>query len=315
VDPAGNAYVTGTFGGQANFGPYTVNPGNANGFVAKLDPGGNFLWVDGIGTTVGGDRGVSPAAIAVDAAGNAYVAGDYCGTIDFNPGPGTVTLSSANRRGGFPSTDAFVWKLTASGGFGWAKSMGGDGWDGAKAIALDAAGGVYVAGTYGPLGWRNTDSNGNNDYDPGNGKLKLPLFGGSDVFVEKFNANGSMVWTKAVGGAGADAAAGIAVDGLGRVVVTGTFSGSADFNPGSATHTLSSQGGTDGFVLALDAAGGFLAAAAFGGAGDDGATAVAIGSAGRIRATGYFAGSATFGPFDLTAAGGSDLFLVDLTLI
>ena len=46
----------------------------------------------------------------------------------------------------------------------------------------------------------------------------------------------------------------------------------------------------------------------------DGATAIAIGPGGSIRATGYFGGTATFGPFDLTSAGGTDLYLIDLTL-
>jgi hypothetical protein len=55
----------------------------------------------------------------VDSAGNVYTTGYFQGTVDFDPGAGTVNLSSAG------SDDIFVQKLDASGNLVWARGMGG----------------------------------------------------------------------------------------------------------------------------------------------------------------------------------------------
>ncbi len=92
VDANGNVYTTGYFNGTADFDP---GPERLilhllvleNIFISKLDASGNFVWAKKIGAASDDDEGFS---IAVDASGNVYVTGYFFGTVDFDPGPGTL---------------------------------------------------------------------------------------------------------------------------------------------------------------------------------------------------------------------------------
>ncbi len=76
IDGEGKAWVTGSFAGTATFGNHTLTANNNSIFVAKLDPDGNWLWAVNIG-------GTKPYYIALDGAGNAYVAADnYVAKLD-----------------------------------------------------------------------------------------------------------------------------------------------------------------------------------------------------------------------------------------
>jgi hypothetical protein len=80
-------------------------------FVSKLDTAGNFVWarsVGGNGPSVQTDRGTG---IAVDSSGDAYTAGFFTGTADFDPCSGTTQLVAAG------VSDVFVWKLNSAGIF------------------------------------------------------------------------------------------------------------------------------------------------------------------------------------------------------
>lgn len=99
VDPAGNAFLTGHFGGTASFGPYTVaTSAYRDIFSAKLDPVGNWLWV----AQAGGTEYDYGRGIAADQTGNAYLTGFFSGTASF----GTHTLTSSG------GADIFVAKLS-----------------------------------------------------------------------------------------------------------------------------------------------------------------------------------------------------------
>jgi Ca2+-binding RTX toxin-like protein len=106
------------------------------------------------------------------------------------------------------------------------------------------------------------------------------------------------------------------VDGSGNVYTTGHFSGTADFDPGAGTFDLTSAGGDDVFVSKLDADGNFVWADQLGGTSDDVGRGVAVDGSGNVYTTGYFSATADFDPgagtFDLTSAGGYDVFVSKL---
>ncbi|MCB0158575.1 MAG: DUF11 domain-containing protein, partial [Caldilineaceae bacterium] len=93
VDGAGNSYVTGHFAGTATFEATTLtSTGGDDVFVAKYDNAGTLVWV----AQDGGTGFVIGRSIAVDSAGNSYVAGDFFGTATFGAGESNeTTLTSA----------------------------------------------------------------------------------------------------------------------------------------------------------------------------------------------------------------------------
>jgi hypothetical protein len=228
-------YTTGWFEGTTDFdpGPGVFNlssAGRPDTFVSKLDSAGNFVWAKQMRGTAGGGSG-----IAVDGAGSVYTTGWFQGTTDFDPGPGTSNLSSAD------SADIFVSKLDRDGSLIWVKQMGGTSYDAGSGIAVDAAGNVYTTGYFG----------GTADFDPGPDTFNLSSAGGPDIFVSKLNSAGNSVWAKQMGGMNGDAGYGIAVDAAGNVYTTGLFISTADFDSGPGTFNLSSAGGPDIFVSKL----------------------------------------------------------------
>lgn len=106
TDAAGNVYAAGEFSETTNF--YTGLPGDTlkalggkDIFISKLSPAGSLLWLKGIGGT-DNDQG---HAITTDRSGNIYTTGYFKTTVDFDPGPGTTSLTAAG------SSDIFVHKM------------------------------------------------------------------------------------------------------------------------------------------------------------------------------------------------------------
>ena len=242
--------------------------------ITVTDPGsqtalGWALKVGGAGVNGGG-------AVATDAAGNVYMAGFFTGPVTF----GTTSLNG----------NAYAAKYTSSGSLVWAKALTGTfGTEGA-AMTVNAAGNVYFTG----------DFTGTVNFNPGSGTSNLSSANAESVFVLKLDTNGNFVWAKQFASTTGSEAHGIAVDGNGNVYVAGGFSGTVDFNPGSATYNLTSAGGLDAFVAKLDSSGNFVWADRFGGTGDDIAYGLAVDSA-NVYTTGYFNGTVDFNPGTGTA--------------
>src|SRR5262249_34214584 len=139
----------------------------------------------------------------------------------------------------------------------------------------------------------------------------------TDVFVWQLNAaTGAFTRAAKVGGTLADVGNAIAVTAK-NVYVTGSFNGTADFNPGSGVANLVSKGATDAFVLKLTAKAGCVWAKQLGGTKADAGTAIAVDASGNVYTTGSFAGVADFNPgggvSKLTSKGGNDVYVSKLS--
>jgi len=245
VDGAGDAYVAGA-GYSIDFpitsGAYqttnhAANSGS-NAFVTELNPAGTALvystYLGGTGSSVG-DNGDFANAIALDAAGNAYVTGDAFST-DFPVTPGA--FQSTNPAAASESSDAFVTKLNATGtALAYSTYLGGGGayaGNQGGAIAVDAAGNAYVAGRTTSAEFPVTPGAFQTTYPSSNG--------GGNAFVSKLNPAGTaLVYSTYLGGsggvvnvmatlayAGGDYAIGLAVASSGNVYLTGSTA-SANF--------------------------------------------------------------------------------------
>ncbi len=310
VDAAANVYVTGYFRGTATFpgGIISLSEGTAKTiFVVKLDVTGNTVWAKNMGGPY--DASISTdisEAIAVDAIGNVYTSGRFSGTADFDPGAAVFNLTASTYYYG-----VFISKLDASGNFVWAKQMpqgSSTATIESMAIKLDATGNVYNTGRF----------EGTVDFDPGAATFNLVASNFYfDIFVSKLDTDGNFVWAKKMGGSsGDDEAFGLTLDASGNVYTAGYFDLTADFDPGAATFNLTTSGGYDAFVSKLDNNGNFLWAVKMGGPNFDFAWSVAVDASQNVIATGDFSGTADFNPgaavFNLTSAGGTDMYIVKL---
>lgn len=96
TDAAGNVYITGLFQNTADFDPgpgvFNLTASSNDVYVAKLDADGNFGWAFKFSTGFS-NTGLS---IFVRSNGNIYTTGSFQGSGDFDPGPGSTALNSAN---------------------------------------------------------------------------------------------------------------------------------------------------------------------------------------------------------------------------
>ena len=298
VDTTGNVYTVGSFSGTRDFDPGAgtfdlTSAGGNDVFVSKLDSAGAFIWA----RQLGGTAGDAANGVVVDASGNVYIVGAFQGTADFDPGAGTLNLTSNG------SDDVFVTKLDVAGNSVWARALGGTSQDVGSGVGLDAAGHVYIAGRFA----------GTVDFDPGPGTFNLTSAGAHDAFVIKLDSAGNFVWAKQLGGTGNDQGLALAVDAAGSGHTVGFFSSTVDFDPGAGTFNLTATG-SDVFVSKLDGAGNFVWAGRMEG---DFPGGVRVDASGSVLTVGNFSGTGDFDPgpntFNLTSAGGpGDVFISKL---
>lgn len=254
------------------------------------------------------------AVQVMDSAGNMYLNGTFQQTVDFDPGAGVMSLASAG------GNDGFVAKYALDGTVQWARRFGGSATntnnryeDGVSSVAVDPAGQfVYATGVF----------SGSADFT-GDGlpDAKADKAGLNDVFLVKLNAaTGQTVWAKTLGSSYQDEANDVVTDGL-SVYVTGSFSGSADFDPGPNTVTLTPAGKgnqrpSDAFVWKLDAAGNYAAAWQLGGTSADAGKSLAL-DGNALYLQGIFTGTVDFDPGpgvqSRTSVGGTNNFFARYT--
>ncbi len=248
TDATGNVFITGQFTGIVDFDPgpgthvmTTPSVSDSHIFIQKLSPDGNFLWAKSMGAD---DISSDGRGIQVDEAGNVYSTGLFRGSVDFDPGSGTFLMESKDTGVDAPTT--YIQKLNAQGNFVWARSM----WTSeGNAISLDAAGNIYTTGAF----------QGTVDFDPGTGTYNLIQEGGTvNTYVQKLNPDGNFVWANSIKG-DESRGRGIVVDASQNLLITGSFSGTADFDPGAGVSNLS---GGPGFVQKLNTNGNFIFATA-----------------------------------------------------
>jgi Beta-propeller repeat/Abnormal spindle-like microcephaly-assoc'd, ASPM-SPD-2-Hydin len=298
VDSSGSAYVTGLTG-STNFP--TMNPlqaanggGNYDAFVTKINSSGSALVYS---TYLGGTESDKGFAIAVDSAGNAYVAG-FTASRDF---PTMNPLQPAN--GGL--SDAFVTEINSSGSaLVYSTYLGGSGYDQALGIAVDGSGNAYVTGTTLSTNF------------PTMNALQTKYGGNNDAFVAKLNSSGSaLVYSTYLGGGGEDYGYGIAVDNVGNAYVTGATD-SANFpteNPSQPTCVDS--GGScsgDAFVSKINPLGSALLYSTYlGGSGAELGSGIAVDDSGDGYVTGTTTSTdfPTINPLQPTYGGSYDAFV------
>jgi len=242
VDGDGNAYIAGgtsstNFPGVSGSSIQPALDGPGDAFVTKINAAGTAI----VYSTYLGGSGVDDGfGIAVDGAGNAYVAGSTASTTF--PGVNAGSIQPANGGG---SSDAFVTEINSAGtAIVYSTFLGGSLEDQAKGIAVDGAGDVYVTGQTASTTFPGVDGSA----------LQSANGGGShDAFVTKVNPAGTAIlYSTFLGGSGNDGGLGIAVDSAGSAYVTGNTDSTAfpGVNGGSL-QPATGGGSSDGFVTKI----------------------------------------------------------------
>ena len=243
-------------------------------FVSKLDPTGTNLVYS---TYIGGTGYDDGRAIAVDAAGNAYVTG-LTGSTDF-----PTTLGAYQTTFGGGNYDVFMSKLNAvATSLDYSTYLGGTGNDQGHSIAIDGSGNACVAGeTYSTnfpvtAGAFQTTPGGNGD---------------ADAFAARLNSTGTtLLYSTYLGGALYDAAFGVVVDNSGNTLVTGWTD---TRNPGGfpttpdAFHNTSGSFGYHAFLTKLNQTGMGLFSSLIGGNRTDFGFGISVDASSAAYLTGY----------------------------
>ena len=255
VDSSGDAYIVGhVFFGSipVTDGAYQTTPPTGNGynaFITKFNASGDGLVYSTYIGPIDGEYGNVQVGFAVDASGNAYLAGTTQDDTGFPTTAGAFQTKSSESAN-YPS--GFVTKLNASGSaLVWSTFLSGSGdnnggGDYALALALDPNDNVYVTGyTYSssfPI------TQGAYDYQ------FYPEFGqGEEMFVTALKSDGSgLIYSTFLGGSsGYDKGHGIAVDSGGNAYVTGTEV-SSDFPTTSGAFQPTAYGAGNIFVTKVN---------------------------------------------------------------
>lgn len=285
TDVDGNIYVCGQFWGAIDLGGGALtSAGMGDMFIAKFDVNGGHVWSRGFG----GPGNEFPAGMAIDATGHVFVTGDVDGTasVDFGGGP---LASSA-------FYDVFLAKYDSDGVHQWSRVWGDGNYQECMDVTTDATGNVVITGGF------------EGSIDFGGGALNSA--GSLDVFVAKFAANGSHVFSSRYGTSLSQGGVVIAADGADNLYVGGIMRGTINF--GGAT--LTSAGLDDVFLTKFTPAGTHLWSKRFGSVDLQGISGLDVDSAGNAVITGSFTQTIDFGggPLVATVGFGWDIYVARL---
>jgi hypothetical protein len=279
---------------------FVLGGGGSYGFdVGPYDRGSSLVIDPGLtySTYLGGSGTDQGNAVAVDAAGAAYVAG-FTSSSNF---PTTVGAFDTTYAGGF---EAFVTKLSPTGSLVYSTFLGGSGNDIAIRIAVDAAAAIFVTGQ--------TDSA---SYPTTAGAFDEVFNGNQDAFATKLSPSGALSYSTFLGGSDFDQGSGIAVDAEGAAYVSGPTA-SSNYPVTASAFDTTHNGSMDTFVTKLDPSGSSpVYSTLFGGSAFDPGSGVAVDAAGAAYVAGFTSSSnfpTTVGTFDTTYNGNFDAFVTRL---
>ncbi|MBW7913362.1 MAG: gliding motility-associated C-terminal domain-containing protein [Taibaiella sp.] len=242
--------------------------------------------------------------IKIDGNNNIYATGfvQFANNIDFDPSSGTANLIPNG------PYDAFVAKYSPSGGYNWAFLLGNNSVDVGTDIILDNNNNIYISGY---------SQSSSMDMDPSSSTATATAQGGGqNIILASYSSNGQYRWGKLIGNSGNDLGRRIGLFGN-SLYLTGSFSGTVNFNQGSSpAANMTSIGNTDIFAARYALQDGNIQCNfSVGSTAADEGMGIAIDDTGYVYITGSFSGSGTdfnpgTGSLTATSNGGTDAFLV-----
>ena len=302
VDAAGNVFVAGSTA-SADFpivagGYTTTRPGGANdAFVAKFNKALSGLLAM---TFIGGTDSDDIFAMALDASGNPYVAGQ------------TYSLDFPATAGAFDTTgngigDAFIARLSNNlSALPASTGLGGNSGDAAYSLAVDKPGNIYVTGY-----------TASTNFPVTGGAYQSTLAGKNDLFISKFDSGlTTLIASTYFGGNDADSGEAIAVDASGNILVSGSTGSWINFPVTTGAYDTTFGGNYDAYVSKFSNDLTSLAASTFlGGSGYDYGYGMVLAPTGKVFVTGRTDSSdfpVTAAAYNTVKNGSTDIFVSSL---
>jgi hypothetical protein len=234
IDSDGDLVVGGEYHGRIYIDTtqFLEGPGGESIFICGLDTAGNLEWASGFG----GNGKEQLGSIACQSDGDMTFCGSFEKTSDFDPDSASSFTMTAV--GGY---DGFTCRLDSTGGFVWAKQIGGLKAEHCLSVVVDAAGYSYVNGYF----------EGTVDFDPQASYFHLSSNGSNDGFVMLLTPEGNVVWAKQVGGPKNDAITSVSLTGDSTLYYVGYYRDTADLDPGAAVLSFVSLYAEDVLISAL----------------------------------------------------------------
>jgi len=304
IDYAGNVYITGLVSNE------TFDPGSGifethdegGPFINKFNSDGDYQWI----LKIQGDCDFANQKmpnLCIDEYANIYISSIWGSTVDFDPGP------VVDERTACTMFDIYLQKFDSNGIYQWVRTWGSGIEFGARDVAVDEAGNIYVLGLF----------YDKVDFDPGTGVEEHWAQLDGPMTVSKFYPNGEFQWVRIFGGdppgtgiVKCDGRA-MCIDNAGDILVTGEFRDTVDLDPGPGIDNHVSGGYTDAFLLKMHPSGEFEWARTWGGIYSTRGYDLATDNLNNIYVTGPFMETVDFDPGpgveEYTSNGGHDVFL------
>jgi uncharacterized delta-60 repeat protein len=295
--------VTGYFEMFSTFGQgepnetLLVTAGENDIFVAKYNPDGTLAWAK----RAGGIDDDYPNGITALPDGSLVICGVFRESASFGQGePNEVVLTSEGLG------DIFIARYNADGTLAWAKRAGGIDFDSARSVttiidnSIIMTGGFHESATFGQSEPNETVLTSAGDYD---------------IFIVRYNPNGTLSWAKRAGGIDVEMACSITSQSDDSIVLTGYFNGSAIFGQGDVNETnLTSAGDRDIFIAKYNPDGTIVWATRAGGTDEEISYSITTLTDNSTILTGYFKEISVFGQGEineslLESTGERDLFI------
>ena len=340
VDAIGNTYICGNFQDNIQIGNTTLTSGGyTDMYVAKYDTSGNVVWA----TKYGWERAEMAYDLSLDPFGNIYLAFQFRDSIVWNndtvvayyrtadlgvlkmdtsgnfnrftweggrgrefpydiecDGLGNVVMTGVFRSHtifgldtlesrGFD--DIFITVMDSNLQFQWGRQIGGKDYDDGLNVSVVDDTIYYVSGYISDTAYVTDDSS-----------QYLVSAGRQDLFVAKYSKSGIFYWAKRGGGPGDDQVLGLQVSDNEEIYVAGRFDSTMVWE----NLSLTSEGGSDGFLMQLNSNGEPQWGKRIGGKGFDAIQGMDRHSNGQLYVTGFFQGSALFDNQPLEASDSMD---------
>ena len=230
--------------------------------------------------SAGGTRRNSGNGLAIDSAGNSYVAGSF--GFDFFGGSLDLTTTNLVSAG---DSDGFVAKFNPQGQCVWARHISGADEDDAYDVIVRSDGSILITGEF--VGTNHI------------GSTTLVSHGGYDIFLAAFSSAGDLLWAQTIGGPNDEFAIALAPAPNGAALFTGSFNGALDLGGGISFNSADD----DALLIKLNAAGGVQWARSAGGSGYQLGSDVKVDAQGNVYWAGEFETNIIFGATTLTSPG------------